>query len=120
MQVVSAPQKHRTSATAEGAKGTMAHTITRNDGQLLVRVSGRLDAVTAPDLQEDLERILKPDDDILFDFRDVSFISSGGLRVLLSTFKQVSKRGSMEIINVAPNVMEVLEVSGFDQLFPVS
>lgn len=98
----------------------MAHTITRDDGQLLIRVSGRLDAATAPELQKDLEGTLKPDDDILFDFRDVSFISSGGLRVLLSAYKQVSKRGSIEIVNVTPGVMEVLEVSGFDQLFPVS
>ena len=120
MQVVVAPQEHRTWVTVEEVKGTMAHAITHKDGQLLVRVSGKLDAVTAPELQEDLESILKPDDDVLFDFRDLGFISSGGLRVLLSTYKQVSKRGSIEIVNVAPNVMEVLEVSGFDQLFPVS
>jgi anti-sigma B factor antagonist len=98
----------------------MAHNITKNGKELLIEVSDRLDAVTAPELQDELELILEADNDIVFDFKNLNYISSGGLRVLLSTFKHVNRLGSMEIINVDPDVMEVLEVSGFDQLFPVS
>ena len=96
----------------------MAFETIQNGKRLDVTVSGRLDAKTAPELSDAMKKTLDGVTDIVFDLSKLEYISSAGLRVLLASYKLVSKReGSMRIENVQDDVMDVLEMSGFASLF---
>ena len=92
---------------------------TIQDGKRLdVTVSGRLDAKNAPELSNAMKKTLDGVTDIVFDLSKLEYISSAGLRVLLASYKLVSKReGTMRVENVQDDVMDVLEMSGFASLF---
>ena len=98
----------------------MEFDIARNDSYLVVKVAGRLDAQTAPALQDGMGEALEGIDEITFDLGELEFISSAGLRILLASYKLMSKReGGMQIENATGDVMGVLEMSGFASLFDV-
>ena len=84
-----------------------------------VSVSGHLNATTAPTLDEALSSKLAESMDITFDLCELEYISSAGLRILLKTYKRVTKDGSMRIVNVQPSVMDVLDASGFASIFTI-
>lgn len=84
------------------------------DGSALtVQLSGRLDAVTALELDKDLQASLKGVTDLTLDLAALEYISSAGLRMLLKTQKRMDKQGAMRICNVRENVREVLDMTGF-------
>lgn len=84
------------------------------DGSVLtISVEGRLDTTTAPELEKELKTSLDGVTELIMDFSDLSYISSAGLRVLLSAQKTMSKQGSMKVTHVNEMVMEVFEVTGF-------
>ena len=89
--------------------------VTKNasDNALTVALEGRLDTVTAPQLESELAGELEGVDRVVFDFEKLEYISSAGLRVLLSTQKKMMTRGEMKVSNVRDAVMEILEVTGF-------
>ena len=80
---------------------------------LTISLSGRLDAVTALELDKDLSASLNGVDDLTIDLADLEYISSAGLRTLLKLQKRMDKQGSMRIKNVRENVREVLDMTGF-------
>ena len=80
---------------------------------LTVSLVGRLDAVTALELDKDLSASIKGVDDLTLDLADLEYISSAGLRLLLKTQKRMDKQGAMRIKNVRENVREVLDMTGF-------
>lgn len=90
----------------------MEITKTRNDSNLDVTLSGRLDTTTSPELEKELED-LDGITALVFDFKDIDYVSSAGLRVLLNTQKRMNKQGTMVIRNVCDNVMEVFQMTGF-------
>ena len=81
--------------------------------RLDVAVSGRLDTTTAPELDAALREALPGVKELWLDFSGLDYISSAGLRVLLSTQKTMSKQGSMTLTGVNEGVMEVFEITGF-------
>lgn len=84
------------------------------DGSALtVQLSGRLDAVTALELDKNLQASLKGVTDLTLDLAALEYISSAGLRMLLKTQKRMDKQGAMRICNVRENVREVLDMTGF-------
>ena len=87
----------------------------RNGSEIIFKVKGELDAITAPELKAVVESAV--DDEIRevrFDFSDVRYISSAGLRVLLMTQYMMDERnGRLEVTGVGDFVMEILEDSGF-------
>ena len=85
-------------------------TMNRNDTELTVAIEGRLDTLTAPELEEQLEAELDGVEKLIFDFAELEYISSAGLRVLLAAQKEMDE---MVVKNVRPEVMEVFEVTGF-------
>ena len=85
-------------------------TMNRNDTELTVAIEGRLDTLTAPELEEQLETELDGVEKLIFDFAELEYISSAGLRVLLAAQKEMDE---MVVTNVRPEVMEVFEVTGF-------
>ncbi len=86
--------------------------------KLLVKVEGRLDTTTAPELDKEL-KALDGVTELVLDFADLQYISSAGLRVLLSAQKVMSKQGSMKLTNVSETVMEIFDVTGFSDILVI-
>ena len=88
------------------------------DGQLTVKIEGRLDTITAPELETFLGENYKGTDTIIFDCVELAYISSAGLRVLLTAHKKMN--GAIKLINVSELVMEVLDVTGFADIWVIA
>lgn len=88
----------------------------KNGEALMIKLSGRLDTMTAPELEAELKSCLAGITKLTFDFSELEYISSAGLRVLLSTQKTMNKQGSMVIKAANENVNEVFEVTGFSDI----
>lgn len=80
---------------------------------LTIALEGRLDTITAPELEAELQTSLEGVETLTFNLARLDYISSAGLRVLLSAHKLMSRRGGMTVTNVNETVMEVFEVTGF-------
>lgn len=90
------------------------------DGKKLdVKLIGRLDSKTAPELKEVLENNLNDVEELTFDLSELNYISSAGLRIILSTQKKMNKQGSMKVTNVQDIVMEVFESTGFVDILTI-
>ena len=92
--------------TAEGSKLTLA-------------LEGRLDTTTAPELEETIKSSLEGVTDLVLDLEKLEYISSAGLRVLLSTQKEMTRRGSMVVTHVNEVVGEVFEITGFADILTI-
>ena len=84
-----------------------------NGDELTVALEGRLDTTTAPDLEKELKASLESVRTLTMDFSKLDYISSAGLRVLLSAHKAMASKGGMKVMNVNEIVNEVFEVTGF-------
>ena len=89
------------------------------EGKLLFELEGRLDTITAPDLEKDLMSSLEGISGLLLDFEKLEYISSAGLRVLLSLQKVMSKQGSMKLIGVNETLNDIFEVTGFSDILTI-
>ena len=86
---------------------------TQEENTLTIALEGRLDTVTSPQLEGALRTAVNGVTELVFDLSDLSYISSAGLRVLLSAQKVMNKQGKMEIRNAKPEIMEIFDVTGF-------
>lgn len=84
-----------------------------DNDKLTIVVKGRLDTTTAPSLERELKSGLNGISELVFDLSDLVYISSAGLRVLLSAQKVMNKQGKMTVKNASEDVMDVFEVTGF-------
>ena len=91
----------------------MTITKNQNGGTLEIALEGRLDTMTAPELEAELNRSMSGADSLVLDFAKLDYISSAGLRVLLSAHKVMNGKGGMKIKNVNDVVQEVFDVTGF-------
>ena len=90
------------------------------DGKALVlTLAGRLDTVTAPELEAVLKDALAGVEELTFDFENLDYISSAGLRVLLSAQKTMSRQGSMKVIHANEMIREIFDVTGFADILTV-
>ena len=85
----------------------------RNNSVLTLKIEGRLDTTTAPTLEKTINDILDGVTELILDMNQLTYVSSAGLRVLLSTQKKMNKIGTMKLIGVCEDVMEVFEMTGF-------
>ena len=83
---------------------------------LTVSVNGRIDTATAPEFDADVTQNLDGITNLILDFKDVNYVSSAGLRVLLSLQKKMMVAGEMKLIHVNEAVSDVFEVTGFDEI----
>lgn len=97
----------------------MQLTTEKNGNEMTVRLSGELNAMTAPELSDLLDNELTDDiQDLTLDYAECDYVSSAGLRVLLATFKKMKAAGgSMKLANVGANFRDVLENTGLDAVF---
>ncbi|MCR5576854.1 MAG: STAS domain-containing protein [Oscillospiraceae bacterium] len=86
---------------------------------LTVALEGRLDTTTAPKLEAELKESLNGMKEVVLDFAKLEYISSAGLRVLLSAQKIMNKQGSMKLINVNDTIQEIFEVTGFSDILTI-
>ena len=86
---------------------------------LKISPKGRLDTTTAPQLEGVLQESLDGVTELILDFADLKYISSAGLRVLLSAQKTMNKQGSMKICHVSSDIMEVFEITGFSDILTI-
>ena len=95
------------------------HTV--ENGILNVSIKGRLDAATAPIAEEEIKKMLAGEENrLLFDLSDLEYLSSGGLRVILSAAKEIGRRdGKVVLAALKPYVYEIFEVSGFTTMIPL-
>lgn len=95
--------------------------ITKNqDGEkLTVGLEGRLDTTTAPELENELKTALNGITDLILDFEKLEYISSAGLRVLLSTQKTMNTQGDMKLVKVGDAISEIFEVTGFSDILNI-
>ncbi len=92
----------------------------QTDGAALtLTLEGRLDTTTAPELEETVKSSLDGVTDLTFDLKDMAYISSAGLRVLLSAQKTMNNQGSMTIVNVSEEVKEIFDVTGFSDILTI-
>ncbi len=90
------------------------------DGACLTLViSGRMDTMTAPDVDKVIKDGLDDVKELVFDFKNLDYISSAGLRVLLAAQKIMNKSGRMVIRNAGESVMDVFEVTGFSSILTI-
>ena len=92
---------------------------TVSDGRTELILEGRLDAVTAPELDAAWKGAQDGTTELILDCAGLEYISSAGLRVFLSAQKTMSKRGSMKVIHVNDMVMEIFEVTGFTDILTI-
>lgn len=85
----------------------------RNNDVLTLKIEGRLDTTTAPTLEKTINEILDGVTELILDMNQLTYVSSAGLRVLLSTQKKMNKQGTMKLIGVCEDVMDVFEMTGF-------
>ena len=93
---------------------------TKNEGKkLTIALGGRLDTTTAPDLEKELNAKLDGIEELTIDLKDLEYVSSAGLRVMLFAQKTMNKQGSMKIINAGHEIMEIFEVTGFVDILSI-
>ena len=90
----------------------------QSNGNLIVKIEGRLDTTTAPELEVFLGSHYQAIDALTFDCEKLEYISSAGLRVFLAAHKKM--KGAMKLINVNEVVTEVLEITGFADLWGIA
>ena len=90
------------------------------DGKkLTILLEGRLDTTTAPALDDELFAVIDGIEELTFDMSKLEYISSAGLRSLLSAHKKTSGKGGMKIINASAEVKEIFDITGFSQILTV-
>lgn len=91
----------------------------REDGKLTIALEGRLDTTTSPELEKSLQESIAGVTELVMVLEGLEYISSAGLRVLLSAQKLMMKQGAMRVTHVAEPVMEILEVTGFVDILTI-
>ncbi len=92
---------------------------TTNGNELNIAVEGRLDTTTAPLLEAELKQNIGGIEKLVFDFSSLEYLSSAGLRVLLSAQKVMNRQGKMIVKNVNETIAEIFEVTGFADILTI-
>ena len=90
-----------------------------NGNELIVSIEGRLDTTTAPQLEAEFANSLNGVEKLIVNMEKLAYISSAGLRVILKAQKIMNKQGKMTVKNVSPEIKEIFEVTGFDELLNI-
>ena len=93
--------------------------IKKNVEETTIEIVGRLDTTTAPSLDNTINECIADTRNLILDLKGLEYVSSAGLRVLLSAQKKLQKEGSMKIKNVCDSVMEVFEITGFADILTI-
>jgi len=90
-----------------------------NDDSLVLVLTGRLDTTTAPDLEKEIQDSTRGVKKLTLDFKNLEYISSAGLRVVLGAQKLMSKQGEMNLVNVSDAIKDIFEMTGFSEILNI-
>lgn len=93
--------------------------IVKETESLTMKLGGRLDTTTAPELEKAFEENMEVSKDLILDMKELEYISSAGLRVLLAAQKKMNQAGKMKLTGVSDEVMEVFEITGFADILTI-
>ena len=93
--------------------------IKKSAAETIIEIAGRLDTITAPALDKTINEDIADTKNLVLDLKSLEYISSAGLRVLLSAQKKMQKIVSMKVMNVCPEVMDVFEMTGFADILAI-
>ena len=93
--------------------------IEKDNGKVIFKLAGRLDTTTAPELEKAINGEGEALKSLILDFQGVDYISSAGLRVLLTAQKKMNAQGYMELNNVSEAVMDIFEMTGFADILVI-
>lgn len=92
----------------------------KQENTLTVKIIGRIDTITSPVLEKQIKQDFTPEiEEIIFDFQEVEYMSSAGIRVIMATDKAISKQGQMKLINVNEEIMEIFEITGLSDILEI-
>lgn len=92
---------------------------TKDGNKLTIKIEGKVDTVTAPQLEKELKASLDGVEELHLDLSEMEYISSAGLRVLMTAHKTMSKRGSMKITGVNEVIEEIFDITGLLDVFEI-
>ena len=84
--------------------------------KITLAIEGRLDTMTAPELEKVLDAALSEATELVLDMTNLEYVSSAGLRVILKAQKVMARKGAMKLVGVNESVMEVFEITGFSDI----
>ena len=93
--------------------------VRKNTEEIIIEIEGRLDTTTAPTLDKTINDNIDETKNLVLDLKKLKYISSAGLRVLLSAQKKMQKSGSMKVKNVCEEIMEIFEMTGFADILTI-
>ena len=91
----------------------------KEGNRLVLAVSGRLDTMTAPELENVIKDNLDDVEGLILDFKDLEYISSAGLRVVLGARKAMGDKGSFAVRNLCSDVREIFDITGFSDIITI-
>ena len=91
----------------------------KNNDTLTIKVEGRINSATAPELESAVKGGIGQCNELIFDFENLDYISSAGLRILLGAQKIMKEKGKMRVINVKDAVNDIFEVTGFSYILTI-
>ena len=90
-----------------------------NGSEVVLALEGKLDTVTAPELEKEIDACEGSVADLTLDLEKIDYVSSAGLRVILKAQKMMNKQGSMKLVNVCDEVMEIFDITGFVDILTI-
>lgn len=93
--------------------------VEKNNEKATLKIEGRLDTMTAPQLENEINALSTEVNELVLDMSKLEYVSSAGLRVILSAQKKMSKLGGMKLVSVCDAVMEVFEITGFADILTI-
>ncbi|MCR5792842.1 MAG: STAS domain-containing protein [Lachnospiraceae bacterium] len=90
-----------------------------NGTEMIIALSGRLDTTTAPELEKECKESLEGITNLIFDFENLEYISSAGLRVMLGAQKTMNNQGTMKVLHVNKVIMEIFDMTGFSDILTI-
>ena len=97
----------------------MTTELIRNDSELTVKLEGRMDSPASMELEKILSEAMDGVTSLIFDLEKLDYMSSAGLRILLSYQKKMNEAGSMKVVHVGELIMEIFEVTGFTEILTI-
>lgn len=97
----------------------MTINVKKNADKVCIAVAGRLDTTTAPALEKAINENVQDEKHLILDIKELEYLSSAGLRVLLGAQKKMQKIGSMKVLNVCEEIMEIFEMTGFADILVI-
>lgn len=93
--------------------------VNKNGTELTISPVGRIDTATAPEVQAVVDENIGGATTLTFDLKDLKYLSSASLRVLMSAQKIMNKQGSMKLVNVNDDVLDIFDMTGLTDVFEI-